>query len=238
MALKIYSFNACDRPWSDWLKRDVVELDLYININGQLQPNYAQPERYGESARVLSLIHFSGDLQDDDSSRADVYINQPWVKIPNTLRRNAFWLIYSGSGYWELRSSYSHVHYLRYDIGRESILADEQRCFLRLLETLESEVDIDDSLWEKLYPPDNVDAAALLGLLSLNTGGFDMGRLVDHLLDEETCLETAHLQFAARSAQLGGSRPPKLADWISKLTLRDFDAVRKQLADVFGAVPD
>jgi len=233
MQLRIFSVYPADRPWSVWLDRQVDERQV-ANLDPE---TFQQSDWYDESGRFLVLLHFSNLLKDEHKERAAA-IEKHWRDLDDGVRERVWWLVYSGTGYWDLVSTIPGVHYFRNPVSREWLSDDEKRHFRQFVSALEADEQIGATIWAKLYPTENVAAATLLALLT-SSELTDIQPAINKLLAERRMesLARAHRQFAARVKQ-SPKTPPTLDFWVAALGEGNYSTVRDQLVEVLGAVPD
>src|ERR1700728_536466 len=137
MHLTIYGVKPADRKWPDWLNRQVDEKAV-ANIDPK---TFQQEDWYGESGRFLVLIHFGSHLKDGDeeSKKSAAALEKNWQDLPGGVRGRVWWVIYSGSGYWNLVSTKPNVHYFRNPVSRTWLSDDEQGYFRKFAKALESD---------------------------------------------------------------------------------------------------
>jgi hypothetical protein len=228
MKFTTYSVYSTGRNWAEWLGEPVSEQFL-------TRENYHEPRWYSDEGRFLVLVHPSDDLCDDDERKA-LEIEESWMHLPDRIRHRVFWLVYSGGGYWQLRSRQPNVHFLRFQIGTVINDADKSR-FRLLCRALKKDEEVGAStVWDLLYPDENVHAATLLAILAADEVGVDISSAVAAALNDSNMLATAHREFAAHSKS--EAEPANLASWLADLRRQNYSSVRTQLREVFGGAPD
>lgn len=228
MKLTIYSVYPAGRNWTEWLSEAVSEGTIR-------RENYHEARWYGDEGRFIVLVHHGDELRDDNEKKA-LDIEEKWAQLPDSVRRRVFWLIYSGSGFWRLRSHQPNIHYLRFLIGTSIDKTDKSR--LRMFcQWLKKDEDADPiNLWGSIYPNENVHAATLLAILAADEIGIDISSAVRGVLNDAEMLHTAYREFAAHAKS--ESVPPNLASWFDDLERHDYNSIRTQLREVLGGVPD
>lgn len=237
MRLSLYYVNSSGRHWADWLDASQVGDPPRTDTVGDQK--YYQGE-----GRFLCLIHRGEDWSLVEQRGYEA----KWKSLPEDLRKRVWWLFYSGSGYPRLQSDVANIHYLRYEIDRDQIKGQETQkatlakpvlqCFRSFLDKLRSDEEpTPPSTWDLLYPADNVAAACLLALLDAD-GVVDIGQAISKLLENQVELNLAYLQYCSHLKGAASSERRTFHKWLEELHERRYAAVRSDLQQTLGAVPD
>ncbi len=153
-----------NEPCEEWREKLERELDDVYDLGFDALSNSDRYARKAAEQMFLCVIHLGNRTASEAENK--------WVGLPAELKRNVFWLFISAGGYAQRVSwDAGHVHFLRYPMRSERLEEPEVRaCFRQFIQSIEklgSAREFTISCWEKLYPPSNIDLAALLSLLIL-----------------------------------------------------------------------
>jgi hypothetical protein len=92
------------------------------------------------------------------------------------------------------------------------------------------------SLWDAVYPKENVHAATLLAILAADETGVEISSAIAAVLNDADLLLTAHREFTAHAKS--EPQPPSLHSWVDDLERHNYTPIRSQLREALGGVLD
>lgn len=219
--LHCYYVNPCRRNWPEWLGIEEEQAPIPTTSD------FTSDIYYQADGAFLTLVHFGRDLDPTQVS----YHNDRWEKLTN--RSRVFWLVYGGVAYRD-HSESPNIHYLRYPIDDlPSLPADTIGRFKAFLKAIATE-PVPASVWDTLYPPDNVHLATLLALL-MAAEYLDLNDVFERMLRDKAQLRQAYEQY---SRTLTTSHPGmELGQWTKAIRSGSLGDLRNELVNVLGRQP-
>jgi hypothetical protein len=219
--LHCYYVNPCRRNWPDWL--GIEEGPAPIPTTSDFTSNIY----YQADGAFLTLVHFGRELDPTEVS----YHNDRWERLTN--RSRVFWLVYGGVAYRD-HSDSPNIHYLRYPIDDlPSLAGDTTNRFKAFLNVIATE-PVPASVWDTLYPPDNVQMATLLAML-MAAEYLDLKDVFERMLRDKTQLRYAYEQYSRTLTT--SHRGMELGQWTKAIQSRSLGDLRTELVNVLGRQP-